>query len=155
MKPYMRVAAMIVACLAITLCLDCMGIQALKKDGVQTIPLPDLQANPDKYDFMGAMNGNGVIVMLPKGTKIPMNVAAEMSFVSLEPGKNFMVFNRDVYLFISMKKTMISPDGERWAVVGDWKTIKSLFGVGQGDLTIGFGISKDDGTFVNINLKTK
>jgi len=110
--------------LVITLCLDCVGIQALKKDGVQTIPRPICRLTRINR-FHGRNERQRRIVMLPKGTKIPMNVAAEMSFVSLEPGKNSW-FSRDVYLFISMKKTMISPDGERWPWSAIGKRLKAF-----------------------------
>lgn len=132
----------------------CSGIRTLDKTNIATIPIADLESDPEKYGFPAAIYGEGIIAKVPKGTKIPLKVEASASLITLEPGENFVSFNRDVYIFISAKKAMLSPDGERWAELRNWNAVKKLFDVEKGELSVGLGITKDEGASISISLKT-
>jgi len=75
----------------------------------------------------------------------------------LEPTKNSFVFTQDTYVLISYSRFMISPDGERWASIQDFKAQKELFGPSEGKsaLLIGFGITKDDGASITLDVVSK
>ena len=60
---------------------------------------------------------------------------------------------QDTYLLISKSRFMVSPDGERWAQLHDLKTIKELYGFNsKGHLMVGFGITKEDGAQVTLDV---
>ena len=54
--------------------------------------------------------------------------------------KNFMIY--------------LSPDVKRWALYTDIKAVKNLFGMQGGSVSVGMGITKQDGLRIFLNVKT-
>jgi len=48
----------------------------------------------------------------------------------------------------------ISPDAKRWAPYTDIKTVEQLFGIKGGSLSLGMGITKENGLKVLLKMKT-
>ena len=90
-----------------------------------------------------------------EGTRLPLELDSSLPFATFETGESFVEFVSDVYLYMSDKKFMVSPDGQRWAEMGDWKAIKRVFGFKQGHLAIGLGVIKDRGAFMSVVVKTE
>jgi hypothetical protein len=96
----------------------------------------------------------GVILRVPAGTVVPLDINISLPFARVEPGENRVAFTSDVYIFMSPEKFMISPDAERWAEMGNWKAMKKLFGFDRGTLGVGLGVVKDKGAFMNLTVET-
>jgi len=130
----------------------CTGIRTLDKAGLQTIPLKELRANGKKYVAAITSNGGGLIVRVPKGERLPLDVKVLLPFLLVEPGQNKLRFIRETYLFISTRGFMLSPDGEQWARVQDFKALKELFGATLGSMGIGMGVTRDGDTKATLLL---
>jgi len=148
-----RLAACAVFAAVALAAVGCAGVQTLKGPDMEPIPLPELEANPAMYGFPDVIYGSGAVIEIPEGTRIPLKVESNITFASIEPGENMMRFDRKVYLFLSEKRAMISPDAVRWAEFQDWDTIKDLFGLHNGRLSLGFGITKEEGSAINLVLE--
>lgn len=149
-----RNLALLATLMALIIFASCSGIRSLDKKNIATIPIADLERDPEKYGFPTAIYNEGIIAKVPKGTKIPLKVEASLSLITLEPGDNFVSFNCDAYIYVSAKKAMLSPDGERWAELGNWVAIKKLFGIEKGNLSIGLNFTKEDGASISLSIKT-
>jgi hypothetical protein len=135
----------------------CAGIQTLDDPTLVPIELKTLEENPDKHGMKGGweLPDKGLIVKIPKNSKVPLRIQFEASFMTLVPNKNYFQFDRDVFLYLSKKKFMISPDNEKWAFVHDAEALKKLFGDKHGELKIGFGVNSETGAMFNIGMVTK
>lgn len=130
----------------------CTGIRTLDKAGLQTIPLSELQAHGKKYVGAITTKGKGLIIKVAKGERVPLDVKVLLPFLLVEPGQNKLRFTRETYLFISTRGFMLSPDGEQWARVQDFKALKELFGATLGSMGIGMGVTKEGGTKATLLL---
>ncbi len=136
----------------------CSSIQTMKP-AAPTVLFGELEADPAKYGFGADKDGKprfprkGVVIKIPKGDKIPLQLAMDVTIATLEPGKNWLRFDRDVLLYIAHGEFKISPDGRRWAAIHDVKAIKKLFGMkGRGHFGFGFGISKEKGAGFHVSV---
>ena len=63
-------------------------------------------------------------------------------------------FQRDVYLYYGKHGMKVSPDGQKWAPIHDLRTIKKLFGhTRKGSLSVGFGVTRQDGMVVSVGVR--
>jgi hypothetical protein len=56
---------------------------------------------------------------------------------------------------LSRTQLEVSPDGQRWASLGDLRALKKLFGFRNGQLSVGFQATKAEGTHISLELKVK
>jgi len=140
----------------------CSGVHTMKTAGVPTVDLAALQKEPAKHGFGPGKDGRprlpteGLIVKVPKGTQVPLKLNLAVGLATLEPGDNKLRFERDLMLYISRDGLRVSPDGNRWALIQDVKALKELFGLkGRGNVSFGFGISKETGTAFHLSLEQK
>jgi hypothetical protein len=100
-------------------------------------------------------NGNTHVFKITKGQQIPLKININLPIMNIEPVKNKIVFTRDTYLLISKSEMKISPDGRSWADIDDITSIKKLYGINkQGQLSVGYGLKKDEGAFFSLDIKT-
>ena len=144
---------------AALLLVGCSGIHTISAAGVPTVDLATLQKDPTKHGFGLDKAGkpriptDGLIIKVPRGTRVPLRLNLAVGLATLEPGDNQLRFERDLLLYISRDGLRVSPDGGRWALLHDVKAIKELFGLkGRGSLGVGFGVSKDKGAEVHLSV---
>jgi hypothetical protein len=137
----------------------CSGIHTISSAGVPTVDLASLQKDPAKHGFGMDKAGRprlptqGLIVKVPKGTRVPMQLNLAVGVATLEPGNNQVLFHRDLLLFISRDGLRVSPDGKLWALIQDVKAIRKLFGLkGRGTIGFGFGIDKEKGAAFHLSV---
>ncbi len=121
----------------------CSGIRTLARD-LPVIKAVDLEDHAEQY--LAQLQGDGVIVEFEKGDAVPVTVIAELPFASLESVENHLVFSKNTWILLARGGAFISPDGRRFAPVYDVKALKKLYGVKHGSLTIGFAVSREEGT---------
>lgn len=141
------------------LLVGCSGIHTISAAGVPTVDLATLQKDPTKHGFgldkkgRPRMPTDGLIIKVPKGTRVPLRLSLAVGLATLEPGNNQLRFDRDLLLYIYRDGLRISPDGNRWALIQDVKAIKQLFGLkGRGTFGVGFGVDKDKGAAVHLSV---
>ena len=135
----------------------CASIHRMDSTKLKVIPVSEDGSRSAQWEEAGKMiqEGKEVVFLIREGQAIPLKVNLVLPMARLQPGKNSLVFSRDTYLLISRSILRISPDGQRWADVGDLKSQKKLFGFNQGDLSVGFHASKEEGTQISIDVMTK
>ena len=99
---------------------------------------------------------NEMIVRIEKGELVNLNLAFDVGFAKVVQGENKIQFRQDIYLLIYRKDgLMISPDGERFAPIHKVKAIKRLFGKKKGFLSVGAGISEEQGPHLTLGAFLK
>jgi hypothetical protein len=135
----------------------CANIHHIAIDRGNVMPVanitPEQQAKLEDL-YKGLQAGKQYVFFIAKGQSIPLKATVTLPMAKVEPGKNSVVFTQDTYLLISKSGLMIGPDGERWALIQDLKTQKELFGIGKekGHFMIGFGITKEEGPLVTVDV---
>lgn len=130
----------------------CSGIHTLTRGEARTLSLPDLLAEVAEKKEAFRLPEGGLIVRVPPGSRVPFKLALATPFATFEPGDNHLRFDREVYFHVRGRSMALSPDGERWADVTDWKAMKRLFGAGQGYFSLGAGITREDGAVIQATL---
>ena len=140
----------------ILLFVGCATIHRMDSAKLNVIPVSEIVADPAKMlDYAKIIQeGKDIVFKIPKGQAIPLKLSLDLPVAKLEPGKNQVVFTRDVYLWISKSQARVSPDGQRWADIGNLKSIGKVFGFGKGQVSLGFFATKEEGAAVNVDLKT-
>lgn len=93
-----------------------------------------------------AMQGEGVVLRMRRGETLPVRLTSRLgvAHLAVADGKGSspeLVLDRDVWIYIAPRRALISPDGQRWARLGDWKTMRRLFGLRGGSFQVGLGVS--------------
>lgn len=128
------------------------AVQHVQGAKARAIPLSQLK-NGEAATLKAWAEGkeDNFIVAVKKGQSIPLNIKGDVGFAKIEAGENAVVFTQDVYLFISRTQgLLLSPDGERFAPVHKVRALKKLFGKEHGTVSVGLGVTKTDGAFVNL-----
>jgi len=148
--------AMKAVALALLVCAaGCSGIQTLDASTVKAVSLEELPQIAAEAEGAAAKGPGPMIVHVKAGEKIPLRLAFDAPFAALEAGQNAIVFQRDVYLYVTPDTAMLGFDGVRFARIGDWKALKKLAGVETGQLSIGFGAGKNDGPRIDVRVGLK
>ncbi len=134
--------------------IGCASIQVLHIDRSKVTPVSTLTSNSaGQQDFVNAVQaGKDVVVFIQKGQSVPLRIGLALPMARLEPAKNSLVFTRDTYLLISKSRVMISPDGERCARIGDFAALRKLYDAHHKELSIGFGVNKQDGAIISLGV---
>ena len=142
------------AALGLLLSTGCAGIHTLDTARIRTVSLPDYQAEIARAPEAWKLPPEGVILKVAKGLTLPLNVEVTTTIASLVPGANKVRLDRDLYLYLSPTSVELSPDGERWAVMGNFRGFQELFGAHRGgSFQLGLGVTKGEGPFVTVKVE--
>jgi hypothetical protein len=133
----------------------CSGIRTLDTSTLKTVSLEELPQVAADAEGAAAKGPGPMIVHVKAGETVPLHLAFEVPFASLEAGENRIVFKRDVYLYIDPSTAMLGFDGKTFARMGDWKALKKLAGVKTGSLSVGFGAGKTEGPKIDVSVGMK
>ncbi len=148
------------ACLIVSLLLlitGCTSIYRMDSTQLKVIAVSEAMSEPAKWADVGRelQEGRDVVLHIREGQTIPIKVNMVLPMATLQPGTNSLIFTRDTYLLISRSAMRISPDGQRWANINDFKSQKTLFGFNKGDLSVGFYATEEKGTEISVDIITK
>jgi hypothetical protein len=88
--------------------------------------------------------GEGLVIHVEKGDKVPVELTAVFPFGELSAGENTLHAAEDFYLYVSPKEgLMISRDGVQFAAVQNIKGIKKIYGFKSGHVSLGFRVTKE------------
>jgi hypothetical protein len=135
----------------------CTSIYHMDSTQLKVIPVSEAISEPAKWADVGKelQEGKDVVFHIREGQTIPLRVNMALPMATLQPGKNSLLFTRDTYLLISRSAMRISPDGQRWADISDFKSQKALFGFSKGGVSVGFHATKEEGTEISVDIMTK
>ncbi len=135
----------------------CSGVHRLDRSKTEVFSVSAMMADTAKRTAFSKTieEGGEAIVMIPEGTVMPFSVELNIPIATLKSGQSEIQFDRDVYVYISSENIMISPDGEKWAELGDMSTIRQLFDFGQRAMRFGLVVSEEKGPYVSISVETK
>jgi hypothetical protein len=136
-----------------TTTVGCSSVQRMDMRGVTKISLAD----STKLSKVGEIleEEGEAILLIPANTALRLDVSAQLPMALLVPGKNLVRFTRDTYLYCSKKGALVSPDGRRWAALGDMSAIKELYGFSEGQLKIGFSASREAGSVFSVAVMAR
>ena len=130
----------------------CSGIRTVDTGGVPTLTIAELDAGHAGESLRGVTEGHAAIIHFAPGDEVPVEFATHLPFATLEAGTNTMRFDHDVYLYIASDSFLVSPDMQRWAFIGDFSTIRELFGGGQGTFQLGFGAAEGQPATIHVTV---
>ena len=135
----------------------CSSIVLMDSTKREVIPVPDGLDRPDTWEQVGKeiQAGRDVVLKIRSGQTLPIRITLDFTGVQLTAGENRLVFTRDLYLLVSSANMKISPDGQRWADIGDFASHKELFGFKGGDIAVGFQATKETGARISLDVKTR
>ncbi len=146
-----RFAVPVICVLSAAAVAGCARVQRLDRTSIPTLTVAQLQAGQGEgARWARAFGKRGIVVKVRAGEEIRVRLTSTLGFATLRAGGNRLRFDRDVWLYLAQKKALISPDGRRWVRLGDWRTMKRVFGIRKGTFQVGFGISKKQGPFINL-----
>ena len=122
-------------------------------------------------------NISDYVVYLNKGDKILLEMTLDSELLDIADEDISLVLKQKVYFRLKMpeginaeetsamseevkqkylKSIMIylSSDAKSWAPYTDIKAVEQIFGIKSGSISIGMGITKEDGIRVHLNVKT-
>ncbi|HOX45809.1 MAG TPA: hypothetical protein PK668_19570 [Myxococcota bacterium] len=137
------------ACCA-ALAAGCATVRSMDVSGVPAFTLAELSAQPDQTVGQAVAAGpKAFVVEIKKGDRIPLELRAAIGPIALETGQDFVAFAEDLFLYVSMDPDhaalLVSRDGKRWAAAHEPGALGEVFGLGQGSLQFGFGVTKEEG----------
>jgi hypothetical protein len=134
----------------------CTSIHLMDSTKREVLQVPDGLNEPATWEKVGKeiQAGRDVVLKIRKGQTIPLVITLVFPGAQLKAGENSIVFTRDLYLLISNSAMQVSPDGQRWADIGDFASHKELFGLSGGDISVGFSATKEAGARISVDVKT-
>ena len=124
---------------------------------ISSTPILDMSGDaPDMRVFESLSKGEElrepVIVKVPKGFALPVHIAVNTPLAVMESNCSKLVFQQDLFLYISKQGMLASPDTERWADIADIDAAKDLFGGDKGQIAISMGTGKDKGAQMDFKV---
>lgn len=141
--------ALFAACLTTA----CAPLRMVERSRYELITVDTLEKEGER--LMPKLTGDGVIVLLEKGRKVPLDLALSSSLLSVSSTDGHVTAERDLYMLISREGLLLSPDGERFAPVQNQRSMKKLFGLDGGRFALGFGVTRDEGAKVTVRVEAK
>jgi len=139
------------------LSVGCATIHRMDSTKLGIIPISQMLENPSQLQDVGKYinEGKTVVFKVTQGQRIPLKLAIDIPIGKVDKSENTFAFDRDVYLSLSRTRFEISPDGQRWTSMGNMASMKKLFGFKKGQMNVGFQFTKDNGTFISLDVSAK
>ena len=93
-----------------------------------------------------------VIIKVPQGFSLPVRIAVNTPLAIMESNCSHLVFQQDLFLYISNEEMLASPDGEQWADIADIDAVMDLFGGNKGEIAISMGTGEQKGAQLDLKL---
>ena len=137
--------------------IGCVSIYHADITQLKVIPISTVISDPDKWEEVGKdiQEGREIVFHIREGEALPLKVNMALPVARLDPGDNSLIFTHDTYLLLSRSTMRISADGRRWADVNDFKSQKALFGFDRGVLSVGLHATKEEGTYLSVDVASR
>ena len=140
---------------SILLFTSCSSIQQFKTKNVKQVSLKEFLENPKQFMSFFKKPGKKIIIFLPKGSTLPVDINMKFKPFTFRQGQNKIICNQNLYLYYNTNSLFISPDKLRWTELGNGKGFKELFDFKKGFFSIGLGATKEKGTRLTITVGGK
>lgn len=141
---------------------NCSGIRTIGTDQLKLVDLGNLENLEAEQDLsvlekfsQGEPVGEPIIFKVPKGFSLPVHMKIDIPFAEMDSKCSYIVFTRDLFLYIDGDHMLVSPDRNSWAALGDMKSVQELYGGGQGEVAIGMSVNKERGPLLEVNVLVK
>ena len=155
-KRHLRVLNVVPVALILCLFAGCSGIQKIETAQLHTIDFSTVDDRRDLSVLAEMAEGKPlkepVVMKLPKGFELPVQVILKTPLVKMDSKCGTMVFSQDLFLYLSQSSMLVSPDKINWADMSDFESVKKLFGWGDGNIAMGIGTGRDQGTLLGIKI---
>ncbi len=129
--------------------IGCSHTQKLNTQEFESVSLMQFTDNSEKYSKTLFETKRGLIIKVPAGTSIPIDLQMNVHFAEFIQGKNYIKFKNDTYLFIQSDKILISADKIKWAPIHDLSAIKEIYKIRKGSISLGFAATKEKGAYIH------
>ncbi len=124
---------------------------------ITNVPVFDISGNaPDLSVLESFSKGEKleepVIIKLPQGFSLPVRIAVNTPLAIMESNCSHLVFQQDLFLYISNQGMLASPDSEQWVDIADMDAMKDLFGGSKGEVAISMGTGEQDGAQLDLKV---
>jgi len=125
----------LVATLTITSCSTLQTMPVAQKDILQP---SDFRNNPQLIEsvMVQYQNKQSIIVKVPKGEQIPLDLVVNTSLFELKTKGNTIVTKQDIYMSISQQDILLSANANLWCQAYDYSCVKKIFSLGNGDIAM-------------------
>ncbi len=171
MKTYTRLTLLLVP----VLLFSCSGRTKLVKELNRKTPVHfDGNYQPEK----NKQGGYDYFFYLDKGDRIPFKVTLDTAYLDLSEKQVHLVLKKRLYFFMRtpvkisemgkskmsdeekaqlFKKIIIyiSPDGKQWVTFREHRSLKKIFGIKGGAISVGMGTSKESGINGTLSILMK
>lgn len=141
------------AVLAVCLTAACAPLRLVERGQYEVLTLETLESDGER--FASQLMGEGVIVLLEKGREVPLDLLIRSPLLTAKSTEGTVTAERDLYLLISGKGLLLSPDGRRFAPVQNQRSMKKLFGLDGGQFALGFGVTREEGAKVTVRVEAR
>ncbi len=147
----------LIAALVVASIVSCATSPTIDLSDVEII---DIVNNPEGFAALD-LTGDGsqppqpFILKVPAGHGLPVHLSIDTPLASMASTCSTLNFHRDLFVYMSSSHFLVSPDATQWAPFDDLEQIKSLFGVGAGELSVGMSGSQEDGATLQIGISTR
>ena len=137
--------------------IGCATVQRRDTAHLKVVPLAQLVDDPSQWEAIGKEinDGKTILFKVAQGQRLPLKLIMDIPVGRVERSENILTFNRDLYLLLTRTELEVSPDGHRWAPLGNMRSLKKLFGFRTGQMSVGFRATKDEGTLITLEVKAK
>lgn len=141
----------------VLLAAGCTSIHRLDSNKYQVISVPEgLRDSTNFADVAHNLtNGIPVVFKFTAGEQMPLKLTVTLPVGTMEKGGCKFVFKRDTYLFLSQKKFLLSPDGQRWASITSPKSLAKLFDTKHAGFQFGISSTTNGEPFINLEITAK
>ena len=143
--------------LALVACsvLGCAGAPRPDPRAAHTFTLAQVRDPAAGPRLRAAMQGECAVLRMRRGETLPVRFTSRLGVAHLAGADGRLTLDRDVWVYIARRRALISPDGQRWARLGDWKTVRRLFGLRGGSFLVGLGVTAARGAELTLALDAR
>jgi hypothetical protein len=127
----------------------------LNTQGIETVTLQQFTDNGEKYAKNLFQDKQGLIIKIPANTSVPIELQLDVPFANFIQGKNYIKFKSDTYLYFHLNKIMVSADKIKWAPIHDISSIKEIYNMKKGSISLSFAATKEKGAYINVTIASE
>lgn len=132
----------------------CATIRTLDTAAITSIDISATDAHEELASIEKTLKGEAIdkpfIIKVPQGFNLPVHLTLDTPLLSMENRTGTLVFKQDLFLYVSNREILVSPDKLSWVEINNLDAVKELFGGEKGELSVGMSASKEQGPLLDI-----
>lgn len=93
-----------------------------------------------------------LVMKVPAGFPLPVAIRIKTPIAEMNSHCSTLHFRKDVFVYLSNTKMLISPDSKNWAPLHDMEEVKELFGGGRGEVNVQMSSSREMGPLLEVRV---